>query len=1218
MTAYLPNRRNLVRTATLTASSLLPSTAIRRTDTAEKAGGGRVTLGGAYTGASDASLDVEVLDNGGSTPAVSKPVFRGVGSGELADLSVDPGVSAQIFTVTLEDLGTVTRQAYAPFQSATLRARDSGPDGNLITLTVDATGLTYTATGFAVRNDMQAGVAEFVGDQYNFGASTLNVDGTLPESAPRISFGDDPQVYRPWRKYVAGRYVYGFSPALVRDVPAGVKVKAVTGSRTVTITDGTTTDTLTGVVTLYDCLRKIRDDSTLVEVDGVIVNDLQPNGQAAVDLSVWTQPYVARTLREGTDYIRLAEVPISVDESAPTEVLEIQCTDVSVPGREVWRVYGQASNRLADAITGELYDAGGYSFRIPRPAASESSTARATVRVEFHRPNWDGISSMPGVAFTDVTLGPAAVNGKRVFTYQPKPKPDCDPDLGEIVGALNPDCIGLIPEEEEIVTTESRKRRLQRLADWLQSFIQSNTGKPSGPFASVDQDIAYARRAAKVLQDCLGGLYKADAVLSWSAWQALTAYPVDGVIEHDGFRFAANTAGTSGASEPTWPTTVGDTVTDGGVTWENIGKVPLAMWDAVFDTLRADAEELHGLGAQAWFESWARSTRFNRGDVIIYDGFLYVALNTGTTRQQPYVGDPAWPTTVGETVYETQFEGGAGGETATTPGITWMCLGPPPPQWASSTARAVGDRIRAFLPRSTSNPTGEHIWALFQCTVAGTSGSTQPTWPTAAGDTVVDGGVTWVRMGGNMTPMGPVKDAYYERYISACGAVLAAAEVAPDFDDASGQGDGCWRDIPDAAYWWASTDDYAPIFSNRFYHSARLLSSGRGELVAETTREFAFGPQVGCPELLQVGDQIIVTINGVNGVQTYQPGDLIVADITRATEVEFGGGQTGNDTLTFSVVGSIDGRLLDYELYTPVPVPYDDGGVSFQVAPGGIDFALGDAWTFAVEGGRFRWRKDGGTWSSAVDIDAASPVSLGDGLNAVFSAGSAPSWVPGDRWTFSALAVNGPDQLRQPSPEAFAWASSQQLVITPASASPVEGLLIAEHGIPEGATITLEGSDDNFVSTPLNTAVPWATRSIWLPLSGSYAKYRLTINQGGSIRWLWLAEPLEAAMRGGGVELGRAVRRHRLPGLGRRSALSLSVEHSALSQSSVDTLLAAFDHAAEVDESLLGVLLGGAAPLAAIVRLADAPIEIADVFEYHPTDAANRLLSLSVELEPVS
>jgi microcystin-dependent protein len=57
----------------------------------------------------------------------------------------------------------------------------------------------------------------------------------------------------------------------------------------------------------------------------------------------------------------------------------------------------------------------------------------------------------------------------------------------------------------------------------------------------------------------------------------------------------------------------------------------------------------------------------------------------------------------------------------------------PPSAWAASTAYALGAMVR---------PTASYNYA-YKCTGAGTSGSTEPAWPTAAGGTVTDGGVTW-------------------------------------------------------------------------------------------------------------------------------------------------------------------------------------------------------------------------------------------------------------------------------------------------------------------------------------------------------------------------------------------------------------------------------------------------------------------------------------------
>ena len=55
--------------------------------------------------------------------------------------------------------------------------------------------------------------------------------------------------------------------------------------------------------------------------------------------------------------------------------------------------------------------------------------------------------------------------------------------------------------------------------------------------------------------------------------------------------------------------------------------------------------------------------------------------------------------------------------------------------WAASTAIAVGDIRRASARQDTG--------LVFRCTSAGTTGSSEPAWPTDIGSTVTDNGVVW-------------------------------------------------------------------------------------------------------------------------------------------------------------------------------------------------------------------------------------------------------------------------------------------------------------------------------------------------------------------------------------------------------------------------------------------------------------------------------------------
>jgi len=61
------------------------------------------------------------------------------------------------------------------------------------------------------------------------------------------------------------------------------------------------------------------------------------------------------------------------------------------------------------------------------------------------------------------------------------------------------------------------------------------------------------------------------------------------------------------------------------------------------------------------------------------------------------------------------------------------------PAWTANTAKSVGDLVRGTVWDKYNNH-----W--YRCTVAGTTGTTEPTWP-QDGTTVVDGGVTWQDVG---------------------------------------------------------------------------------------------------------------------------------------------------------------------------------------------------------------------------------------------------------------------------------------------------------------------------------------------------------------------------------------------------------------------------------------------------------------------------------------
>lgn len=69
-----------------------------------------------------------------------------------------------------------------------------------------------------------------------------------------------------------------------------------------------------------------------------------------------------------------------------------------------------------------------------------------------------------------------------------------------------------------------------------------------------------------------------------AAWSASTAYAIGDVVQPtsaNGHYYRCTAAGTSGSTEPTWPTN-GSTVPDGGATWQDVGAVPVLLGTGTF------------------------------------------------------------------------------------------------------------------------------------------------------------------------------------------------------------------------------------------------------------------------------------------------------------------------------------------------------------------------------------------------------------------------------------------------------------------------------------------------------------------------------------------------------------------------------------------------------------------------------------------------------------
>ena len=540
---FLSGKNNLVRNAVLAASSVRPSTAIERI-AAQRTGGGRVRLAGAYTGHEGADLDVEIVAAGG-IPRASVPQFVGVGNGKLNVLAVDGAAPLQGLTLSLVDLGIPTEHARLDARQVQIRAKAPGAAGNDIRITVEPQ-LTRTLTAWALLEDWSAGTAVQTGAQWDFGGLPLSAQGDVDPDTPRIQFGFDPQVYRPWRQYKDGAWQFGVSPAMERNQPKGTAVYSVTGGYKITVTDGVVTETYGDaaasqppVVTFYDLLTALQA-SALVEVAGVVAVDRAINGQASIDVplrtSAWLMAMGGKVQLQG----------VAVPAAAPTQTVVVRCMNADVIGAERWSVTGDVSGTLGVATTGIPYDSAAVQFTVPAIDPAAIGSGEWSFKYEpVARGETEGL---PSVCVRPFRFGRNAKARTVTFRYQPRPPADCKcSDMP--IPQVPLDCLGIFNDDGGAMDP-AIQTRLIPLMEWRASFLAENIGlEPQTSYSNPDMDhaarvkldandIAMLNGVVQALQDCLTLITESPAALAeWDnvvvalkaeflPYQPLSGYPV--------------------------------------------------------------------------------------------------------------------------------------------------------------------------------------------------------------------------------------------------------------------------------------------------------------------------------------------------------------------------------------------------------------------------------------------------------------------------------------------------------------------------------------------------------------------------------------------------------------------------------------------------------------------------------------------------------------------
>lgn len=974
--AYLYNKNNKLIDAAITAT-IAASARTPLVYPVTKQGTGNIAITGAYEGALDSKYEVIIADTSFTAPVVSSPVFRGAGTGKIKDVAV-AGLAAQKITLTCMSTGVSTQDATCEIEGVQFKAKAAGAAGNAITISIDNSELVFTLQTYSTLKDLKEGDTALTGQEWDFDTKVILGD-IIPATAHRIAFGDDHlHIYRQYKKFVDGKYEYYFIQPIKYPVAKGSKVYFVTEGRTVTVTDGVTEEVYEDIVTIADFWTAVQAlPSALIEpVNGSIDTSMTPDSPAVRELAVMTDAYAlpAYAGDNSSEYAGVVE-SVVVSELTKTELVSIECVDNTFIGEELWTVKGSSSGDLGQVKTGDFNGLGPVGFAIPQRFPKDWETKL--------KEDW---SFFP--------------------TYMDRPE-EVDPP---------PICL---------------------------AFKQG------------------AKSIAQTLQ------------LEYTKKPTACACPV--VSFNDAYLGFQRTGGELGMAY---------TVPD------------LVFWtDAQIEQMK---EEWVGTG-------WSDETQEGRGGSVtpaVYNSSL-TAMNFASA-----VAD-----------YVNLF-------------------------------KTLAKRIMALPEDDTEDL--EAMVTSYKALVATLEVDAMTSVQVSAAPTISAKYIAQVTY-----------DA--DDYVTLVDAVLLyETTYGLKKNTVNLTGDVPYIQAEDEFYWKFVGGDkqYLSAFTGIPYYSV-ISVCGCGDTYIGT-KEFALNISVPCGGTLLEGDRITIEI-GSNSERTYQLGDITFLPTVAAADLEMAGGIDGDDTYTFGVKGTVITSFPDCLLDRDAPLPYkgtnapawqaghsysltnyvksvtfngyryecttagtsggtaptwpttigatvNDNGVIwtcraceliFEITDGIVPFSVGDLFEFNIEGGHFKWRKDGGAWSSAISI-AETATSIAEGLSVAFVFGVSPSFVVDDQWEILCVQENKSSNLTLPWEQAAK--GTDTIVFAFGSEVAVNALVIDEHTLT--GTVKFQASSVSNFSTLLHDETLTITDLICnlysTPITAQY--FRLYFTGAYEIGYLFLGE----------------------------------------------------------------------------------------------------------------